>query len=170
MPARFLLRSTLHGIRISLSLVLQRISCLPKYQLSPPYSIPGRGTKECVDPTQLRVWCVVAQPQPATSTTQPLTHSPAPPSSPRVGWGGESKTSKTPGCGRGLAEILSIARAGKDPAAKRNGIKSSPAHSHSTDSLVREVIWVSVGTAGAEVVCHAKISVNNCTPSHLPEP
>lgn len=62
--------------------------------------------------------------------------------------------------------------AGKDPDAERSGIKSSPAHqhSHSADSLVKKLIHVSVGTAWAEVVWHAKISVNNCIPSQLPEP
>lgn len=78
-----------------------------------------------------------------------------------------------PGCGRGLAEIPLHEQDGSfNPAAKQNGIPSSPAHRHSrsADSLIREVVCGSVGTAWAEVVWHVKISVKNCMLSHLPKP
>lgn len=39
-----------------ISLVLQRISRSPKHQLSLPYSIPGRDSKDYISPTHLHVW------------------------------------------------------------------------------------------------------------------
>lgn len=76
-----------------------------------------------------------------------------------------------PGCVKVLAEIL-LQEQEKIQQPKEMAVKSLPAHqcSHSSDSLVKKVIHVSVGTDWAEVVWHAKISVNNCLPSHLPEP
>lgn len=66
----------------------------------------------------------------------------------------------------------SAALAGKDPAAQRNGIRSSPAHRHScsADSLPREVSCERVGTAWTEVVWYARISENNHVSSYLPGP